>query len=204
MAGLAAVVLAVLLAMAGGAAAGVHAHSASRVFTVNARVSHWVSTRWKVPAGSRVRFTASGNATCHEPSAVDCPVDHPGGIYLCENNPVIPNDPPGPASPSIRYDALVGRFGAHGKPFVIGHARTVRPTATPTTAASSPSTRRWSGNPNRGVGSAWRRVSCVPRADAARRTRPLRAAAEPSPASWTSATPGVDRPTPARLGDGVS
>jgi len=98
--------------------------SGTHTYVIQASDPNFTDTGLSIPAGATVSLSVTGNATCHEGGAPDCPIGNPSGVYTCANNPYDPGDPPGPA-PSLNYGSLDAKFGARGEPFVVGPSKTV-------------------------------------------------------------------------------
>ncbi len=93
--------------------------STIRKFVISALRSQWRDTGLLIKDGASASIhISSSDATCHTPSASDCPVGKSAG-YTCSDNPVVGNVPPGPAGDAIPYGVLAGKVGANGKPFAV-------------------------------------------------------------------------------------
>ena len=98
----------------------------TRKFVIPALRAQWRDTGLLIKAGASAKVTLTGgDATCHTPSASDCPVGKSAG-YTCSTNPVVGPEQPGPAGDAIPYGDLAGKVGVNGKPFAIKGSASAR------------------------------------------------------------------------------
>ena len=93
---------------------------------VSATSASWVNTGVSVESGQSATLkVVSGNGTCHVPDAYGCVTGQPqrASSSLCSD---LGDQVAGPAGADIPWGAMVGRIGATGRPFLIGHGVTLR------------------------------------------------------------------------------
>jgi hypothetical protein len=93
---------------------------------VSATSASWVNTGVSVDSGQSATLkVVSGNGTCHVPDAYGCVTGQSqrASSSLCSD---LGDQVAGPAGADIPWGAMVGRIGAAGRPFLIGHGVTAR------------------------------------------------------------------------------
>jgi hypothetical protein len=97
----------------------------TQTVTLSATSEEWTDTGIELGKGQQATITVSGEGTCHEGGAADCPGGPVGAGYLCSENPALGPLPPGPAGEAVPYGAVAGKLG-EGAPFEVGAGKTVK------------------------------------------------------------------------------